>query len=966
MTTLSLESTVSHYKIKSLIARGGMGEVYKAVDLQLGRVVALKTILPARATDPNIYHRFLREARAASILAHPSICTIYEIGEAGDLTFIAMQYLEGKTIENLIAQGPMRIESALGYALDVAEALEEAHRHGVVHRDIKPSNIIVNERNTAVVLDFGLAKQVTFAGGMNDELPTQMQLTASATLVGTGPYMAPEQILGEPPDGRSDIFSFGVTLYEMLGGIRPFEGLTTVDVLHSILHDEPKPLARVRPEVDQGLAAIISKMLAKKPDARYQTAREFSDELLNYIYKKGYAVRGSSGSRRDDNASSLRRTAIQLQGSASTKATEVGSRWRLPLGLLFAIALLAGLWWFISQPRGGPDQNLPSSLRYVQLVNWKSEPGELHSDAVFSRDGRIIAFSSRRGKFRDIWIKQTKMGDPNQVTKGEWNSWNPIWSPDNQQIAFLSKRGNQSGIWRMPALGGTPVLVGGAMAGNVRLKYWSLDGRTIYYELTPNLFSLDLATGKATQITNDSHADQTSYSISPDEARVAFVDLRNGQKDLWVRPIREGSPIQVTNDSFEDRSPIWHPDGQRIIYSSIRDGVYQICVAFVDGRPPIQLTSGESDKFLLDVSFDGSSILHAASNEESDIWSVTVNAEETEVTAEPGAELWPAISPDGNTIAYQSVNNPAQTRKLRDSVILTRPTGREGQKVQLAVGGVNPTSAPDGTTVAFVRWSDNMWNVWTVRATGGDEKQLTKRGVFEGSTVLPYNRVGTRFYSWSPDGSKITYLSQGDTEAGLWVISTDGSHDTAITSNLKQSLYGPMWSPDGKQVAFVAAENQPGDRSWGIWLADLNSRKQHVVLKHSSAMSLLGWLGGAEELLVATSETQGIIEANPIDVRLISVPNKGGAGKPIATLNSAYLHNIQLSPNGQSVAFASRQDGKDNIWLTSAKGGEARKLTSNTDPRLYFSSMAFSPDGQKIYFGKQSSSTLISMIENFK
>lgn len=945
-----------------------MGEVYKAVDLQLGRVVALKTILPARATDPNIYHRFLREARAASILAHPSICTIYEIGEAGDLTFIAMQYLEGTTIENLITQGPMRIETALGYALDVAEALEEAHRHGVIHRDIKPSNIIVNERNTAVVLDFGLAKQVTFAGGMNDELPTQLQLTSSATLVGTGPYMAPEQILGEPPDGRSDIFSFGVTLYEMLAGSRPFAGLTTVDVLHSILHDEPKPLNTLRPDLDADLAVIVGKMLTKNPESRYQSAREFNDELLNYIHTKGYAVRGASGSRRDGNANAFLRTAAQPQ-AVSTKETDFGSRWRLPVALMFVIALLASLWWFLASPDGSPDQNQSSSLRYVQLVNWKSEPGELHSDAVFSRDGRMIAFSSRRGKFRDIWIKQTKMGDPNQVTKGEWNSWNPIWSPDSQQIAFLSKRGNQSGIWRMPALGGTPVLVGGSTDGNVRLKSWSRDGGTIYYELTPNLFSLDLASGKATQLTNhqgSQHAGQPSYSISPAEDRVAFVDLRNGQKDLWVRPLREGSPIQVTNDSFEDRSPIWHPDGQRMIYSSIRDGVYQICVAFVDGRPPIQLTSGESDKFLLDVSFDGRSILHAASNEESDIWSVTVNAEEAEVTAEPGAELWPAISSDGKKVVYQSVNNPAQTRKLRDSVILTRPTGRDGQKVQLAVGGVNPTSSPDGTTVAFVRWSDNMWNVWTAWATSGGERQLTKRGVFEGSTVLPYNRVGIRFYSWSPDGSKITYLSQEEKEAGLWVISIDGSHDTAISSNLKQSLYGPMWSPDGNQVGFVAAENQPGDRLWSVWLADLNSRKQHMVLEHFSALSLLGWLGGAGELLVATSEARGMTEANPIDVSLVSVPSRGGTAKRLATLNSAYLYNMQLSPNGQSVAFASRQDGKDNIWLISAKGGEARKLTSNTDPRLYFSSMAFSPDGQKIYFGKQSSSTLISMIENFK
>jgi serine/threonine protein kinase len=273
MSSLSSGSTVSHYKIQALIGSGGMGEVYKAVDLKLGRVVALKTILPERAADPNIYQRFLREARAASILHHPSICTIYEIHEEGDLTFISMQYLEGKTIQHILSDyGPPAIEITIKYAVDVVEALEEAHRNGVIHRDIKPSNIIATERNTAVVLDFGLAKQVSFAEGLNEEMATQMQLTSTATLVGTFPYMPPEQIMREPLDARSDIFSFGVTLYEMLTGIRPFQGAHSIDVFHAILHDEPPPVTQLRPDVDEALAAIVSKALKKDRNERYQSA----------------------------------------------------------------------------------------------------------------------------------------------------------------------------------------------------------------------------------------------------------------------------------------------------------------------------------------------------------------------------------------------------------------------------------------------------------------------------------------------------------------------------------------------------------------------------------------------------------------------------------------------------------------------------------------------------------------------
>src|SRR5713101_9024529 len=181
MPRLEPESTISHYKIKELIASGGMGEVYRAIDLQLGRVVALKTILTHKVDDPNADRRLLREARSASILSHPSICTIYEVGQESDLTFIAMQYITGRTIQDILVEGQLPAEKVLGYALDIADALDEAHRNGVVHRDIKPSNIIVNERDVAVVLDFGLAKQVSFTKALDEELPTQMNLTSATT-----------------------------------------------------------------------------------------------------------------------------------------------------------------------------------------------------------------------------------------------------------------------------------------------------------------------------------------------------------------------------------------------------------------------------------------------------------------------------------------------------------------------------------------------------------------------------------------------------------------------------------------------------------------------------------------------------------------------------------------------------------------------------------------------------------------
>src|SRR5262245_38473215 len=223
MPRLQPETTISHYRIKELIAIGGMGEVYRAIDLQLGRIVALKTIVSDKAEDRHAHERFLREARAASILSHPGICTVYEIGNQDDLTFIAMQHISGRTIQELLAEGQLPLEQVFSWALDILDALDEAHRHGVIHRDIKPSNIIINERGHAVMLDFGLATQASFADTLNEELATLPHLTSATMLLGTVPYMPPEELRGEQLDERSDIFSFAVTLYEMLTGDRPFD-----------------------------------------------------------------------------------------------------------------------------------------------------------------------------------------------------------------------------------------------------------------------------------------------------------------------------------------------------------------------------------------------------------------------------------------------------------------------------------------------------------------------------------------------------------------------------------------------------------------------------------------------------------------------------------------------------------------------------------------------------------------------
>lgn len=972
--TLKPESTISHYKIKELIAIGGMGQVYRAVDLQLGRVVALKTIRPVNAADPQANQRFLREARAASILSHHSICTIYEIGQEGDLTFIAMQHVSGRTIEDMLSQGALSIEMVLSCALDVIDALDEAHQHGVIHRDIKPSNIMLNDRGVAVVLDFGLAKQISLADESNEDLPTLVHLTAATTLLGTLPYMPPEEVRGELLDARSDIFSFGVTLYEMLAGTRPFDGPHKVDLLHAILHDEPRPLPEVRPEVDASLNAIVSRTLLKNPSERFQSASELREDLAAYIESRGYAVRTIS--RRSISGIS---SATQRTGEARRKWNTTTGRQmragvflqRLPLVLLIAAVVIAAIWWLFVRNRIQSDANL-SSLRQVELVSWKNEPGELVIYGSLSPDGAMVAYSPISGGSRSIWVKQIKGGNPFEVIKDEWANQNPIWSADGQQVAFVSNRGNLPGIWRVPYLGGTPTLIA-TIKENVfpTLIYWSKDQSTIYFELQSKLCAVKTDSGQINELSGSDSTwqDIEDFSISADERQVAYRRTDDGKWNIYVRPISGGNPTKITDEAAECKDPVWHPDGKRIIYSAIRDGAYQVCVAYLDGRKPLQITFGESDKYVSSVSNDGTRILYGSLREESDIWGVKVETGEGfEVTSDTGCELWPNISPDNKIIAYQAIKQPGRGAKVRNgSLMLKRLSG--GQQMQLAAEADEGKWSHDGNQMAFLRDTGSYVNIWTVRATGGGERQATTEGIITGgSTVLPYNRSQNASYGWSPDNKKLIYCSEKPPNGStVNVVSADGSDKpTIINSSETERFASPLWSADGNRVLYLSQlKGAPaGKVLWTVWQTDMSSRKSDTIVQIDSFPRLLGWFGSTNEVMFATVEgkRRPTIVA---DVSLIRVAN-GSGNQVVARLPSAYLNNLQLSPDGRMLAFASHQDGADNIWLIPTVGGQARKITTNSDPRLYFSSLSWSPDGKAIYYGKQTADSFVSAINDFK
>ena len=425
--------TISHYEIIEKIGQGGMGVVYKAQDTKLDRTVALKFIAWHAPNDEEAEKRFLREAKAAAALDHPNICTIYEVDEVDGKFFIAMAYLEGLTLAERIAEAPLTFEEAFDVAIQVARGLLEAHRKGVHHRDIKPSNLLLMDQGAneclVKIMDFGLAQ---FAG--------QSQLTREGTMMGTAGYMSPEQAHGGRADHRSDIWSLGVVVYEMISGQRPFRGEHEQVVVYSILNEEPDPLTSLRSGVPIELEHVMAKALAKDANDRYQHV----DELLIDLRAIGKLV-GAPGTQTQHRTF---RYTTQYHGAPNAKR-------QLPRKILVSLAAVAvlvaasvGATLWYTRP--------PAPTQAPVLSRLTSDSG-LTFQPTISPDGKLLAYASDRGEEGnlDIWLEQIGGGQPIQLTRHEGDDSEPAFSPDGTKVAFRSERDN-GGIYLVPALGGEP------------------------------------------------------------------------------------------------------------------------------------------------------------------------------------------------------------------------------------------------------------------------------------------------------------------------------------------------------------------------------------------------------------------------------------------------------------------------------------------------------------------------------
>ncbi len=920
---------LGHYQILSQIGKGAMGVVYLGYDPRLHRKTALK-LLPSEYTqDRARLKRFEREARAASALNHPNVITVYEVGEANGINFIATEFIEGNTLRRIMATEQHELSEKLKVGAQIAAALDSTHRAKVVHRDIKPENIMVRPDGLVKVLDFGLARLTPDRGSSDDSQGNVMAETQGGMQPGTPRYMSPEQVKGLDLDSRTDIFSLGVVLYEWLAGHAPFASEKPEELFDSICHEDPAPISSFQ-SVPAEVEAIVRKALAKNPHDRFQTAGEIQKQLES----------------------------VRLKMELGSEDVGFWKKHAGKIALVSALVLAAFVWWWATRQAA-----VRPSPTVTRLANLEVSDGA----ASFSPDGQSIAYSLIIGDEQRLFIRRvdSEMADP--VTDGTSADRNPIWSADGSRLAYLSNRGGRYGVWVVSAHGGQPELMKEIDIGKVNLIKWSTKRRDIYYEISPNLFVLDIATGSTRQLTyfEPKHSAR-SYSVSPDETEVAFTAFMDRTSRILVMPIAGGIPAKVTPDGGEhERSPNWLPDGRTLVYGLRVKNSYQVFTIDLRKRKPVQITIGDSTYESVAVSPDGRRILALSPKDNANVFYVDLaSKEELEVTTEFGLQLFPELSPDGRKLLVQAQDSSMQS----EGSIVVQDLQPRRQPHTVVTAAHDAAWGGDSDTLAFLRGPADSPQLWVTKASGGAPRMLAEGPLqISGWTGPGRNRI-TSVLGWSPDGRKIAYCVEKRGARNLRVVALDGASDTVLTEVNDESLKitSPVWAPDGTRIAYQLepfSYSRSGKRRIAV-IGTGEKRDGDVVYEHDDRQRLLGWSPSGRELFMARGDRS---EATPPQtVRLVQLSLDDKKETIIDTIEAGYLHSVRLSGDAQRIALTVRQDGSDDLKVISTKGGPLLTVTSNPDPTAYFSGLTWSPDGKRLYFSKQTSWSVATVIENFR
>jgi Tol biopolymer transport system component len=816
--SLSAGTRLGPYEILSPLGAGGMGEVWRARDTRLERDVALKVLPEEFFENRESVARFEREAKSLAAVSHPNIAVIYSFEEVSGRYLLVQELLEGETLRETMARGPVPVRKALEIAREIAEALAAAHEKGIVHRDVKPENVFVTKDGHAKVLDFGLARHDVARRDPSDtRSPTLAAMSGKGVVLGTVAYMSPEQARGEAVDFRSDQFSLGSMLYEMLAGAKPFEAGSAPETLAAIIQREPEPLEKKAPEVPAPTRWLVERLMAKDRSERYDATRDLARDLRNV---------------RDH----LTTAAISPQ--AATPAGTPAIRWAPVFAAGGALFLALGA---IIGRRTAPPPLPPPHLKYI------TSSGKDGSPAV-SPDGRLCAFVSARDGTSRIWLKQLSGGSEVALTSGADAA--PRFAPDSASVFFIHQDASGPALYRIPVLGGPPqrVLAKAAEADvspdGTRVAF--VRGAAVTAERRPELWVAASDGSGEERVDSSERVQMRSPRWSPDGAWVAREEGTANIGSPWlivlVNPAtKEKRRLQPPPGLGELSNLAWTRDGRALVYGrreqaivpsspgayylqdvrsgAVRTIAYSLAVGVgldIEGpgrlvveslsvptnllevplktasAPRRLLTEGSHVNFQPVLSGDGTRVVFTSNREgNSDVWDLTLaTGALRRLTDNPASDADVFLSRDGKTLLWSSNRTgPFEIWGAEGDGSAPRRISDDGADAE------NPSLSPDGSTIVYVSFNDKKRGIWTIRPDGANAKLLAP-----GANILP---------EISPDGAWVSFVRQSNPPSIEVVRLSDGAGVFRIPNVPpgRGFIYGRhRWMPDGRRIAFLGGD----------------------------------------------------------------------------------------------------------------------------------------------------------------
>ena len=890
-----LNETIAHYKILRKLGSGGMGVVYEAEDTKLGRRVALKFLPEATHRDPQSLERFLREARAASALNHPGICIIHAIEEHDARTFIAMELLEGQTLDKLIPLGSLPVPRTIDIGIQLADALDAAHKKGIIHRDIKPANIFVTERGAVKILDFGLAKllpehHANLAGETLDD-PETLLLTSPGTAVGTISYMSPEQARGEELDARSDLFSLGGVLYQMATGKQPFPGTTSAVVFDNILHNAPVAPVTLNPNVPAEFERILNKALEKDRDVRYQVAAELRADLkrLQREIDSGKVASVSSSSPRvvtPEPAPGPSTATPQSPRSPSSSSILIAAAGKnklgtgLVLGAVFLLLVAAAFGIYSLLPH---KKDLPIERMSIENL---TNNGHV-SLARISPDGKYLLHVLDENGLQSLWLRHIPTGSNTQVVTPAATRYSGLtFSPDGNYIYFVRREDSEQAIaslYDAPMLGGTPRLLIKDVDSPIAFSpdgqhfaYLHQHGDSAVIDLKiarrDGSFERDLFHHK------DVLTDSLTLSWSPDGKTIVIPIVQPNPQDLGGflavdAASGETKPVAITKDRIY-KGPEWFPDGSALLVSA-----QTAATGFL--RDQLGIVSYPGGDFRL-------------------------------LTSDTNGYLHPSISADGQSIAASQV--------LGKFEIAIAPADSPERLTPIKLRSNLPTWGWDWTSDAQLLVAQGP-DIRMVNPAGGD------RVVFS-EPRYPMDQVTS-----CAKGRYVVFRTlrrSGGAEANFWRVDSNGTNLTRLTLGLNERV--PACSNDGRWLYYLdAAENHFLKR------IPIEGGPPETILKSPAEPYALSPDG----------KTVVTFEVREADHTVMLVLYSLVDGKKSAfEFDQRGLPSLAFLPSGKAVVYVVRERGVDNLWIQPLDGAPRRQLTHFAAERI--AGYAFSKDGSQL------------------